>query len=98
MGANGTRELLKADMYSGNKKDWPKLSRRDTNLEGRRRPFVLLSATIILLIAWSVLLFGFPQGMEPAAALLLVTPFAMCIIVAELSAMAAIYMTKRHEE
>lgn len=98
MGANGRREWLKAVTYSGNKEDWPELSRRDTNLEGRRRLVVLLSATIILLIAWSMLLYEFPQGMEPSAALLLVTPFAMCIIVVELSIMAAIYVTKRHEE
>ena len=62
------------------------MSEREHNsVSSRRRYLVLFSAMIILFIAWSVLLFGFPPGMETGAALLLVTPFAMCIIVIEIT-------------
>ncbi|MGY5880953.1 MAG: hypothetical protein RTV31_11925 [Candidatus Thorarchaeota archaeon] len=63
-----------------------------------RRIIVLFSAIFILSIAWSVLLFGFPPGMETGAALLLITPFAMCIIVVEASIWLAQYLTNRYEE
>jgi hypothetical protein len=51
----------------------------------RRRRLIgtLISGIFILFIAWSVLLYGFPPGMEPGAALLLITPFAMFIILAQ---------------
>lgn len=73
-------------------------SREKNSVEFRRRSFVLFSAVAILLIAWSVLIFGFPPGMEYGAALLLVTPFAMCIIVVESSILAARYVTRSHLE
>lgn len=48
------------------------------------RWLILLSAGVILLIVFSVLLFDFPPGMELGAALLLISPFAMCIVVIEI--------------
>ena len=72
------------------------LSKNNENsFEYRRRGLVLFSAIIILLLAWSVLIFGFPPSMATGAALLLVTPFAMCIIVTELSIVAARYVNNR---
>ncbi len=62
----------------------------------RRRGVVLFCAVVILILAWGVLLFGFP--MEAGAALLIVTPFAMCIIVVEGSIWFAQYVTNRHEK
>ncbi|MHA1633918.1 MAG: hypothetical protein ACTSUZ_05110 [Candidatus Thorarchaeota archaeon] len=60
-----------------------------------KKGVVLFSAIIILFVAWSVLLFGVPPGMETGAALLLVTPFAMCIVVVEGSIWVAQYVTNR---
>ena len=68
------------------------------SIETRRRFIVIISSIIILSIAWSVLIFGFPPGMETGAALLLVTPFAMCIIVVEASIWFAQYVTNRNEK
>jgi len=62
----------------------------------RRRGFVLCSAVIILSLAWSVLIFQFPPGMETGAALFLVTPFAMCIIVVEGSIWFSQYITNKY--
>ncbi|MHA1483723.1 MAG: hypothetical protein ACTSPR_00215 [Candidatus Thorarchaeota archaeon] len=72
--------------------------RKNNSTNPRRRGIVLFSAIIILSVAWSVLLFGFPPGMETGAALLLVTPFAMCIIVVEGSIWFSQYVTNRYEE
>jgi hypothetical protein len=72
--------------------------RENIEVNSRRRSFVLFSAASILLIAWSVLIFGFPPGMETGAALLLVTPFAMCIFVVESSNMAGREVANRIEE
>ncbi len=66
--------------------------------EPQRRLIVIFSALVILSVAWSVLLFGFPPGMETGAALILVTPFAMCIIVVELSIIIVQYVKNRYEE
>jgi hypothetical protein len=75
------------------------MSKRENNsVNPRRRGFVLFSAIIILFVAWSVLLFGFPPGMETGAALLLVTPFAMCIIVAETTDMVIRKVANRYEK
>ena len=75
------------------------MSKREHNsVDSRRRSFVLFSAVIILFIAWSVLPFGFPPGMETGAALLLITPFAMCIIVVETSIMVGREVANRIEE
>ncbi len=72
--------------------------RENIEVNSRRRSFVLFSAASILLIAWSVLIFGFPPGMESGAALLLVTPFAMCIFVVETSTMVGREVANRIEE
>ena len=58
----------------------------------------LFSACFILLLAGSLLVFHFPTGMAYGAALLLITPFAMCIIVVESSIWFAQYVTKKHEK
>ncbi|MHA1387414.1 MAG: hypothetical protein ACTSR9_03160, partial [Candidatus Thorarchaeota archaeon] len=71
------------------------MSKGNYNPDPRRRGVVLFSAIIILFVAWSVLLFGVPPGMETGAALLLVTPFAMCIVVVEGSIWVAQYVTNR---
>jgi len=44
------------------------------------------------------LIFGFPPGMETGAALLVITPFAMCIIVVEGSIWFAQYVKNVHEK
>ncbi|MDF1539480.1 MAG: hypothetical protein P1Q69_11325 [Candidatus Thorarchaeota archaeon] len=67
-------------------------------IDSRRKFWVVFSATVILFVAWSVLIFGFPPGMETGAALLLVTPFAMCIIVVELSITVARRVANKVEE
>jgi len=75
------------------------LSKRNLNSIGpQRRLIVILSAIVILSVAWSVLLFGFPPGMETGAALILVTPFAMCIIVVELTVLMTQRVKNRHED
>jgi len=75
------------------------LSNKNVNSkEPQRRLIVIFSALVILSVAWSVLLFGFPPGMETGAALILVTPFAMCIIVVELSIIIVQYVKNRYEE
>lgn len=71
--------------------------RSETVIEPRRRFLVVLSAVIILSIAWSVLILRFPPGMETGAALLVITPFAMCIIVVEGSIWFAQYVKNVHE-
>jgi len=64
----------------------------------RRKCIVLFSAVVILLLAWSVLIFQFPPGMETGAALVLVTPFAMCIIVVETVDLVVRYLMHRYEK
>lgn len=75
------------------------MSKRNANsIEPQRRLIVIFSAIVILSVAWSVLLFGFPPGMDTGAALILVTPFAMCIIVVELAIIMAQYIENRNEK
>jgi hypothetical protein len=59
--------------------------------KSRRLFGTLLSAVIILALAWSVLISGFPPGMEPSAALFLITPFAMFIILAQILEYMSVY-------
>ncbi|MBN2229344.1 MAG: hypothetical protein JW779_07090 [Candidatus Thorarchaeota archaeon] len=60
--------------------------------------FILLAAAFILLIAFSVLIFEFPLGMETGAALLLITPFAMFIIVAEAARWLTHYIESQQQK
>ncbi len=69
------------------------MTEMSTKKEGRW--MVLLSAVVILLTVFSVLLFNFPPGMEPAAALLIISPFAMCIVVIE--AMEILELSRKKE-
>ena len=73
-------------------------SRKNKSIDIQRRVVVLLSAIIILALAWSVLIFGFPPGMETGAALLIITPFAMCIIVVEAAVVVAQKVSNQNQD
>ena len=73
-------------------------SRKNKSIDIQRRVVVLFSAIIILALAWSVLIFGFPPGMETGAALLIITPFAMCIIVVEASVVVAQKVSNQNQD